>query len=331
MTPSPRQPSRRELIQLALAGSLGAAWPAHAQAAYPSKPITWIVPYSPGGGTDFVARAVSIEVGKRVGQSVVVDNRPGAATIVGAQLAARAPADGYTVFHADNGSLVFNPALYAKLPYKVADFAPIGLMARFPLLLVSNPTTGYATAQAVIAAAKADPQKVQFASPGAGGPHHLAMELIKSRAGFEAAHIPYKGAAPAVQDVLAGRIAVMMLDTAAALPHLKGGKLKALAVASAKRLPQFPEVPTFQELGVPGVEVYAWQGLVVPAATPEAVRQKLSSELQQAMAAPAVHKALTEFGLEPIPSDAAGMARYIESETKLWHALIRERGIKLES
>ena len=322
--------SRRGLVALALAGAFGGALPAQAQT-YPGRPITWIVPYSPGGGTDFVARTVSIEMGKRLGQAVVVDNRPGAATIVGAQLAARAAPDGYTVFHADNGSLVFNPALYTKLPYKPGDFAPIGLMARFPLLLVSNPATGYASAKAMIDAAKADPNKLQFASPGAGGPHHLAMELIKSRAGFEAVHVPYKGAAPAVQDVMSGQVAVMMLDTAAAMPQLKGGKLKALAVASAKRLPQFPDVPTFKELGIDGVEVYAWQGLVVPAKTPEAVRRKLTAELQQALAAPGVQKALTEFGLEPLSSDAAGMARYIESEAQLWHALIRERGIKLEN
>lgn len=329
MTTTHSRPSRRMFIGLALAGALGAALPAQAQAGYPDKPITWIVPYAVGGGADFVARTVTGVFARQVGQTVVVDNRPGAGTIIGAQAAARAAADGYTVLHADNGSLVFNPQLYDKLPYAVEDFAPIGLMARFPLLLVTNVEKGYPSVQAMVDAAKADPARLQFASPGAGSPHHLAMELIKSRAGFEAEHVPYKGAAPAVQDLLGGQVPVMILDTATALPHLKGGKLKALAVASPRRLASFPDVPTFKELGI-DAEVYAWQGLVVPAATPADVRAKLSAELQKSLASPEVRKSLIDFGLEPIPGDAAEMARYIDSETELWRAVIRERGIKLE-
>lgn len=322
---------RRTFIGVTLTGALGTACLAHAQTSYPSKPITWIVAYPAGGGSDFLARTVSAEMSRQLGQALVVDNRPGAATIVGASLAARAAPDGYTVFHADNGSLVFNPALYAKLPYKPADFAPIGLMARFPLLLVSNPSTGYASAMAMIGAARADPKRLQYASPGAGGPHHLAMELLKSRAGFDAEHIPYKGAAPAVQDVMSGQVPVMMLDTATALQNLKAGRIKALAVASAKRLPQLPDIPTFKELGFDGVEVYAWHGLAVPAATPDAIRSKLSAELQKALANSGVRKALIDFGLEPIPGDSAQMADYVKSETVRWNALIRERGIKLEN
>lgn len=325
------QQGRRAAISLAMLSSLGAPWTAQAQADYPSKPLTWIVAYPAGGGSDFLARTVANRLGKQLGQPLAIDNRPGAATIVGAQAAARAPADGYTVFTADNGSLVFNPALYARLPYKTSDFAPIGLMARFPLLLVTTPASGYPTAKALVDAARVDPAKLSFASPGAGGPHHLAMELFKSRAGFEAQHVPYKGAAPAVQDLLGGQVPAMMLDTVTALPHLKGGKLQALAVASANRLPQLPEVPTFKELGYAGVEVYAWQGLVVPAATPAPIRQKLADELQKALADAEARKSLADFGLEVVPGDARQMAGYIESETKLWHALIRERGIKLEN
>ena len=226
---------------------------------------------------------------------------------------------------------MFNPALYAKLPYKVADFAPIGLMARFPLLLVTAPSSGYASVKAMVDVAKADPSRLQFASPGAGGPHHMAMELLKSRAGFEAVHVPYKGAAPAVQDVLSGQVPVMMLDTATALPHLKAGKLKALAVASASRLPQLPDVPTFRELGYAGVEVYAWQGLVVPAATPAPVRQKLTDALEKALANPDVRKSLLDFGLEPTPGDAKQMAETIDSETTMWLPVIHERNIRLEN
>jgi len=315
---------------MATAALFAAPFVVQAQDQYPVKPISWIVAYPPGGGSDFLARTVATRLARQLGQSVVIDNRPGAATIVGAQAASKATGDGYTLFTADNGSLVFNPALYAKLPYKPADFAPIGLMARFPLLLVSHPTKGYASVKAVVDAAKADPKKVFFAAPGAGGPHHLAMELLKSRAVFEAQHVAYKGAAPAVQDVLGGQVGLMMLDTATALAHLKAGTLKPLAVASAKRLPQYPEVPTFKELGYE-VEVSAWQGLVVPAATPQIIRDKLSRELQKVMADPEVVKALTDFGLEVTPSDAKQMAAFTESETALWHPLIRTLGIKLDN
>lgn len=297
---------------------------------YPSRPITWIVAYPAGGGSDFLARTVASRLGREVGQTVIIENRPGAATIIGAQAASRAPADGYTIFTADNGSLVFNPALYAKLPYKPTDFTPIGLIARFPLLLVTNKSSGYASTKAVVDAAKATPAVLNYASPGAGGPHHLAMELLKSRAGFEAEHVPYKGAAPAVQDLIGGQIAVMMLDTATALPHLKAGSVRALAVAASKRLQQFPDVPTFKELGY-DVEVHAWQGVVVPAATPQAIRDKLTQALQKTLADPEVNKSLTDFGLEVTPSDGKRMASYAESETKVWHPLIRQRGLKMEN
>lgn len=314
---------------VAVLALLASTTPAPA-ADYPDRPLRWVVAYPAGGGSDFLARTVAVRLSAQLGQPIVIDNRPGAATIIGAQQAALAPGDGYTIFTADNGSLIFNPALYVKLPYKVADFAPIGLMARFPLILVSTPGSGFATVQAMIAAATADPTKVAFASPGAGGPHHLAMELLKARAGFEAQHIAYKGAAPAVQDVLSGQVPVMMLDTATALPHLAAGKLKALAVASSARLPRLPDVPTFKELGYGGVEVHAWQGLVVPAATPRSIRDRLTRELQSALADAEVRKALTDFGLEITPSDGESMAAYTDAETTLWHGLIRQRGLKLD-
>lgn len=321
--------STRRATLIAFAALAGTTTVSRA-ADFPDKPLRWIVAYAPGGGSDFLARTVAARLSTQLRQPIVIDNRPGAATIVGAQVAAAAPGDGYTLFTADNGSLVFNPALYAKLPYKVADFAPIGLMARFPLLLVTTPSSGFASAQAMIEAAKADPAKLSFASPGAGGPHHLAMELLKVRAGFDALHVAYKGAGPAVQDVLSGQVPVMILDTATALPHLEAGKLKALAVASTGRLARLSDVPTFRELGYEGVEVYAWQGLVVPAATPGAIRDRLTRELQAALADPMTVKALTDFGLEVTPSNAAQMAAFTEAETARWHALIRQRGLKLD-
>ncbi len=237
---------RRTVLACTLFAALASPFGALAQATYPSRPITWIVAYPAGGGSDFLARTVATQLGKQLGQSVLIDNRPGAATIVGAQAAARAAGDGYTLFTADNGSMVFNPALYSKLPYKASDFAPIGLMANFPLIMVTSPTSGYATAKSVIDAAKADPKKINFASPGAGSPHHLAMELLQARGGFGAEHIAYKGGAPAVQDLMGGQVQVMMLDGPGATPLLRGGKLRGLAVASARRLPTFPDIPTLK-------------------------------------------------------------------------------------
>ena len=321
---------RRAATVGAVFALLASSFAVSASEQYPTKPITWIVAYPAGGGSDFLARTVAARLGRELGQTINIENRPGAATIIGAQAASRAAADGYTIFTADNGSLVFNPALYAKLPYKVSDFAPIGLMAQFPLLLVSNTASGFASAKAVVDAGKAKPATLNYASPGAGGPHHLAMELLKSRAGFDAEHVPYKGAAPAVQDLLGGRIPLMMLDTATARPHLKAGSIKALAAATSTRLAQLPDTPTFKELGYE-VEVHAWQGLVVPAATPQPIRDRLTQALQKTLADPEVTKTLTDFGLEIAASDAKTMGQYTESETRLWHPLIGRLGLKLEN
>lgn len=320
----------RSTVAWGLFACTGLTAPSLAAGPYPDRPPTWIVGYPAGGGSDFLARKVAQQLGSQLGQPVIIENKPGASTIIAAQAAARAPADGYTLFTADNGSLILNPALHSRLSYKAGDFAPVGLMARFPLLLVTDSAGPYATAAALIDAARKNPLLIQFASPGAGGPHHMAMELLKARADFQAEHIPYKGAAPAVQDVLAGRVPAMMLDTATAQPHIQAGKLRPLAVASASRLPTYPDAPTLKELGY-DVEVYAWQGLVVPAATPPAVRERLASELQKSLENPRVKAALTEFGLEVTPGTPAAMQRFIESETALWQALIRERGIRLEN
>lgn len=305
---------------------------AHAQTPnFPNKPIKWVVGYPAGGGTDFLARSIAAQMSTQMGQPVLIDNRPGAGAIIGADITAKSPADGYTVFTADNGVLVYNPALYKKLPYDpLKDFAPIGLMARAPLLIVAAPSAGIKDAKELLDYLKKNPGKLSYATPGNGSPHHLAMELFKSRSGLSVVHVPYRGAAPAVQDVMGGQVPLMMIDTSSGMAHIKAGKLVPLAILSAARIPQLPDVPTLAEFGYKDVEAYAWQGLVVPAHTPKDVQLKLNADMQAALNNPAVRKKLFDAAWEPVPSDAAAMAAYTAAETRIWHKLIKDQGISLE-
>ena len=326
-----RRLRRRFNHALLAAGALAALPRLHAQTTFPTRPIKWIVPYPAGGGSDFLARTVGEQLQKQMGQPVVIENRPGAATMIGAEAVARAQADGYTVLSADNGTLVFNTALYRKVPYDpLKDFAPVGLMARFPLILVANPATGYKNASDFVAAAKARPGQLSYASVGAGSPHHLAMELVKQQTDLYVLHIPYRGAAPAVQDVLGNQVPLMVIDTAVGLPHVRSGKLVALGVLTRQRLPALPNVPTLEEQGIRETEVYAWQGMVVPAATPRDIVMRLSNELSRAISAPEVSRKLQDFGLESTPSTPEQMAAFVKTETERWHALIKRRGLTLE-
>ncbi len=331
MTHLSPHPTRRHVLIGTAAAALLAPWSALFAQAYPAKPVRWIVPYPAGGGSDFLARTVAAQMEKQLGQPMVVENRPGAATMIGAEAAARSTADGYTLLSGDNGTFVFNTALYKKVPYDpVKDFTPIGLMARFPLIVVANPSTGFKTMKDLVDAAKMQPGKLSYASVGAGSPHHLAMELIKDRTGAYIVHIPYRGAAPAVQDVLGNQLPVMVIDTAVGLQHIRSGKLVALGVLSRQRLASLPNVPTLEEQGIRDTEVYAWQGMVVPAATPREVSARLTAELSRALATPEVSRKLQDFGLEPIPGNSEQMSAYTKSETARWHALIKQRGLTLE-
>jgi len=298
---------------------------------FPDRPLKWLVGFPAGGGTDFLARTVGQQLSLQLKQPVVIENRPGAASSIAAEAAARSAPDGYTLLTADNAVLIFNPVLYKKLGYDpVRDFAPVGLMARFPLILAVHPGSGITSARQWIEAMKKEPGRHSYASPGVGTPHHLAMELIKQRLGLFILHVPYRGAAPAVQDVAGGQVPMMIVESAGGLPMIKAGKLLPLAVLSARRMPVLPDVPTFAELGYKDLEVYAWQGVVVPKATPQPVVDKLSAELQKAVAAPEVKRKLMEFGMEVNPSDATLMATYTQLETALWHPLIKRRGIRAD-
>jgi tripartite-type tricarboxylate transporter receptor subunit TctC len=323
----------KKLLAVLIAGlaALAGASAVQAQAAYPAKPIRWIVPYPAGGGSDFLARTIGNQLATDVAQPVLIDNKAGGNTAIAAAETARAAPDGYTVLSADNGTLVFNPVLYRNLSYSpTRDLVPVTLMGRFPMVLIVGPASNAKDAKDFIAQAKAQPGKISFASAGAGSPHHLAMELLKQQAGLHMVHIPYRGAAPALADVAGGQLAAMMTDVAAGNAFIKSGKVRALAVANAKRLPQLPDVPTFAELGIPNVEAAALVGLVAPAATPPEVIARLQKSVAAAIRNPAVDKKLTDFGVEPVGSSSAEFGALIASESTRWHKLIRDLKIFLD-
>lgn len=325
----PRAPiARRALLLAAAAAPFAGA--ASAQAGYPNRPVRWIVAYPAGGGSDFLARQLAPQLGKQLGQTLVIENRPGAAGIIGTETAARAPADGYTITTGDNGAMVFHQAMYKKLPYDPKEFAPVGFMARFPLIVAVHPGSGFTSGRQWLDEIKSAPGKYTYASPGAGSPHHLAMELLKDRTGSFVVHAPYRGTALALQDVMGGQVPMMVVDTAGGLAQIRAGRIKALAVMSPRRIAALPDVPTLDELGVKGFDVTAWQGLFVPAGTPADVVARLGAEMNKAIAAPEVRAKLEEFGLEVAPSDGPTLARFIERETAFWHKLIRDRKLSAE-
>ncbi|MPS27699.1 tripartite tricarboxylate transporter substrate binding protein [Pigmentiphaga sp.] len=317
----------------ALAASALVLWTGAAAAAdaYPAKPVRWIVPYAVGGGSDFLARTIGAQLSEIVKQPVVVDNKPGGNTAIGAVETARAAPDGYTVLSADNGTLVFNPALYKNLSYNPSrDLAPVTLMGKFPMILIVGPNTEFKDAKDFIAKVKSQPGKYSYASAGAGSPHHLAMELLKERTGMRMLHIAYRGAAPALVDVAGGQLPAMMTDLAAGNAFIKGNKVRPLAVANPTRLPQLPDVPTFAELGIQNVEASAQVGMVAPANTPPEVIAALQKQVTAAIKTPAVNKKLVEFGIEPVGSTPQEYAALVKSESELWQKLIRDLKITLD-
>ena len=319
-------------LAAALVAFATAIFAPHAQAqAFPAKPVRWVVGYPAGGGTDFLARTAGAQLSQQLGQPVLVDNRPGAGAIIASENVARSPGDGYTVFSADNGVLVYNPALYKKLPYDAEkDFATVGMMGRSTLVITAAPNAGLTDAKALIAALKASPGKYSIATPGTGSPHHLALELFQREAGVSMLHVPYKGGAPALQDLMGGQVPLMMLDLPSGVSAVKAGKVVPLMTMGAERIPQLPNVPTAKELGYAGVEAYTWQGLVVPAATPKDVQARLGADLQKTMADAGVRQKLYDAGWEARPADGAEMTRFVDAERKKWHALIKARDIKLD-
>lgn len=307
------------------------ALPLAAAAAYPDKPIEWVVPYPAGGGSDVVARILSLPMSRALGQPIVINNKPGAATNIGADYAAKAKPDGYVMLTGDTATMAANPALYSKLSYNVEkDFAPVGLMARFPMILVVNPSVPAKNLTEFLAWAKKQPNGVNYATPGAGSPHHLATELFRELSGLKLVHIGYRGAAPAVQDVMGGQVPMMFVDTASGYQHIQSGRLIPIGVASPKRIATFNTLPTLAEQGLKGFEAYAWQGLVVPAATPPEAVSVLSKALLAALDSTEVKARFQTLGLEAIPSTPAQMAAYAKSERDKWSKVIRTSNISLD-
>ncbi|RZI78086.1 MAG: tripartite tricarboxylate transporter substrate binding protein [Variovorax sp.] len=324
-------PQRRTLLAgLAAAGATSLAPWAHAQG-YPEQPIKWVVPYPAGGGTDVIARTLSEAMRPGLGQAIVIDNRPGASTNIGADLVARSKPDGYTIMSADNAVLAFNEYLFGKLPFSPEkDFSYIGAIGRFPLSIVVHPDFPAKDFKAFLAYAKANPGKLNYASPGNGSPHHLAMEMFKNRTGTFITHIPYRGAAPAMADVMGGQVPCMFLDLASGLPIMQSGKVRVLAIGSAQRSKLLPNVPTLAEVGVPNTEVFAFQGVLGPAGLPAPVVAKLNGELNKSFSSPAVQKRFTDFGMEALPGTPEQFAALSRAESKRWGPIIKAQGIKLD-
>jgi tripartite-type tricarboxylate transporter receptor subunit TctC len=299
---------------------------------YPQRAVRIIVPYPPGSGTDIVARLLGQRVGESWGQPMVVENRPGAGAIVGVEAVAKAAPDGYTIGIADTGPLAINPALYPKLPYDpLRDFAPVIEVAKLPFMLVAHPSLGVSSIAELIAAAKREPGRINYASVGNGSGVHLASELFKKRAGIDLVHIPYKGSAPALNDVLAGTTPVMFVNLLSGMPHVKSGRLRALAVAGPARLRALPDVPTIGEAGVPGYEFQAWFGVIAPVATPAPIVERLNAEFRRVLSLADIRdRLLNEGGMQPVGGGAEQFAALIASEKERWGKLVRETGARVD-
>ena len=311
------------------AGSLVMAGPpAHAQT-FPAKPVRWVVPYAPGGNTDMIARVLGAKMTESMGQTVVVENRAGAATLIGAEFVARAPADGYTLLLATSTTLAINPHLYKKLPYDpVADFAPVVLIARVPFVLVVHPALPVKSVKDLVALAKARPGQMPNGTQGTGSPSYMSSELFKSAARIDLIEVPYKGSGPAVPDLISGQISMMFDNTS--LNYVRAGRLRALAHTGEKRMAVAPDVPTMIEAGYKSVVFYSWQGAVVPAKTPPEVVARLNAELSKALRQPDAQARITSEGAEILAGTPAEFGDYIKAEIVRFGKVIRDAGVKPE-
>ena len=334
--PAPVLPRRRWLGRAALAlaacASLWGAQPGAVQAQdFPTKSVTIVVPFPAGGTTDLLARILGQHLSQQWGQSVVIDNKGGAGGNIGAQAAARAAADGHTLLMGTVGTHAINQSLYKKLPYDpVKDFQPLSRVALVPNLLVAHPKQPYKTVQELLDYARANPGKVDFASSGNGTSIHLSAELFKQMASVDMQHIPYKGSAPAGADLLAGQVHIMFDNMPSAIQNVRAGRLVPLAVTTATRSAQLPDVPTIAEAGVPGFEAYSWFGLFAPAGTPEPVVERLSQAITKALKDPQVVQKFAEQGAIAHPETPAEFATFIDAEAKKWQAVVKASGASVD-
>jgi tripartite-type tricarboxylate transporter receptor subunit TctC len=313
---------------LALWAAMLIAVPAWAQQ-YPSKPVRFVVPYAAGGATDLIARVIGERLSANLGQPFVIDNRPGAATLLGAQLVAKAEPDGYTLLMATSTTLAINASLYKTLPYDpVKDFAPISLAIQHPFVLLVDPKLPAHDVKELVALARSKPGQLAYASGGSGSFPHLAMAMFQAMTGIDVIHVPYKGSAPALTDLMGGQIAMMFDNTA--LNYVKGGKIRALAVTTKDRLAVMPGVPTLQEAGVPGYELAAWQGVIAPAGTSRPVVDKLNAAIVKLLHEPDTAARLTGDGGQIITSTPDQFAAYIRSEIGRFAQIVKDSGAKVE-
>jgi tripartite-type tricarboxylate transporter receptor subunit TctC len=318
------------VFAIALASAVPLASAAAPTLEYPVRPIRFIVPFPPGGGNDIVGRIVAAKLGERLGQQVVVDNRGGAGGTIGTDLTAKAPPDGHTLL-INNVSLAVNATLIPKLPYDtLKDLAPVGLVGRQPNILVVYPGVPARSVQELLAMARAKPGAVNYGSGGIGTASHLATELLKLMTGVELVHVPYKGLGPALTDLMGGRLQLIISTLASALPYVKAGRMRPLAVTTATRSPFFPELPTMDEAGVKGYEFSTWYAIVAPRGTPADIVRKLNAELAQVLASPAVKEQFAAQGLEATHSTPAELGAYLRSEVSKWGKVIRASGAKPE-
>jgi tripartite-type tricarboxylate transporter receptor subunit TctC len=308
-----------------LAGS-----PAHAQS-YPTKPIRIVVPFPAGGSTDIIGRVVAEQLSTAFGQQAFVDNRPGANGVIGTELVARAAPDGYTLLMGGIGSLSINPAIYSKIPYDpVRDFTAIIQIAQVPNVLVVHPSLPVKTVKDLIALAKANPGKLTFSSSGSGSSDHMSGELFKSMAHVDLVHVPYKGGAPAITDAIAGQVSMTFSNQPTALPHVKSGKLRGIAVTSIKRSTAAPELPTIDESGLKGFDVSSWVGVNAPANLPRDIVTRLNSEIVKGMSSPAGREKLNQLAFDPVLSTPDQYAAHIKSEVAKWAQVAKTAGAKLD-
>lgn len=303
---------------------------AQASGGYPNKPIKLVVPYPPGGPTDIVARVVAQKLSEQLGQSIIIDNRPGAGANLGAEAVARSPADGYTLMVATTAHAI-NPALFSKLNYSITkDFAPISQLTAGPLVIVATPNLAANNVKELIALAKSKNGEINFASSGNGQSTHLSAELFNAMAGTKMNHIPYKGSAPALTDVMSGQADLMFDTMLSAMPFVKGGKLKAIAVTSAQRSPVAPDIPTIAESGLPGYEAIAWNGLFAPAGTPKEVVDQINAALKKVLEAPDVKQRFDAQGFAAQWGTPADFGKFVQSEVDKWAKVVKTSGAKVD-
>ncbi len=323
-----KQKSARTLsiVMAALAAAAGCA---QAQS-WPTKPVRFIIPWPPGGGADVLARLLAPKLSEAVGRNFIMENRPGAAGNIGTEVAARAPADGYTIVFAYSGTHAINPSLYRQMPFKATDFVPISWLSLVPQVVVVHPTLPVKNMKELIALARARPGQVTYASSGNGAVNHLAGELFNTMAGVKMVHIPYKGGAAASFAVLSGETTVILGEPAGVVPHISANKLRAIAVTSGRRSLGMPDLPTVIESGLPGYDVTSWNGVLAPSGTPPEIVSRLTAEFVKAVRAPDLRDKLLVQGFEPVGSTGEEFAEHIRSETVKWGKVVRATGMKID-